>query len=365
MVKLGYYFIIILIHQIKRGIILKIPIKKLLGLLISIAIIFAIFHNIDWGKTLEAFKSFNAYYLFLIIPAYYSSFIFRTIRWQVLLNNNSYKKNELAGLIFIGNTLNSFLPARAGDIYRAHALGSELNIKKIQVFASIVMERLIDGIVVFLFLIFTIMKFCHEPWILRMAGIVGSIFIGGITFLFLITQFNLIEKTLKFALKHESQKNNRLNKIVLSALIFLNKHTTAFCEGLNIFQRPKQLVYSMLLTTVVWLIESATLFLTISSFGIKTSYLFSTFTLTLLVFSNLIPAASSMIGPYQLAYIKALSMIGIPKEMALAVAITSQSLIMLLLSSAGGLFLLKKNLNLKNIKTEFCSSNKTEANSAE
>lgn len=124
--------------------------KKILALVVTILLLVLIFYKIDVKELITTFKEFNFKNIWLIVPLYISTLYLRGIRWKaLLLNNPKYSSLHLGEVFTVGSMLNVFLPARAGDVYRAYYLGAVKNEKKMKVFGSIILERTLDGICVF------------------------------------------------------------------------------------------------------------------------------------------------------------------------------------------------------------------------
>src|SRR3989339_426918 len=99
---------------------------KTFGILISILFLFLIFHNISLSQFLESIKSFNILYAIPAIITYTLSYFIRAYRWKQLLSVS--KELNYWGVLkalYIGYMANTLLPARMGEIYRAHILGTE------------------------------------------------------------------------------------------------------------------------------------------------------------------------------------------------------------------------------------------------
>src|SRR5574344_330771 len=153
--------------------------KKIIALLVTIIFLVLIFYKIDVMKLLQTFKLFNFKNIWLIVPFYISTLYMRGIRWKsLLLDNEKYSSYHLGAVFTVGSMLNVFLPARAGDVYRAYYLGMVKEESKMKLFGSIILERTMDGICVFLMLILAILLSFKQPWIINIAYGIGALFIG-------------------------------------------------------------------------------------------------------------------------------------------------------------------------------------------
>ena len=326
--------------------------KKLIGLIVSIVFIALIFKNIDIKETLKAFNSINPFYILCAIPVYYCSFIFRAIRWRIILSNDkSIKIKSLLSAMFIGYTANCFLPARVGDIYRAYIFGKKHNISKTRVLASIILERMFDGIVLFLILLVFITFFFSKPWLYKLAAAAGVVFTGGSVSLLLLTKYSdrfeklvikLSKKVPGFSNKCEISITNSVNK--------LNHLIKSFTSGLDIFNSFNLTLKSFLLSLTVWLCEGMTMLFVIKSFGIDITPLTALFVLGVTTLSTMIPSGPASLGPYQFGYMLSLGILGVKQETALAVSFINQSMIILMVSSVGSMCMLKDHINIKELE---------------
>ena len=148
---------------------MKISKRKIFALLITLGLLVVVFYKIDWGELLNTFKYFNFKNIWLIVTLYVLTLYLRGVRWKaLLLNNAKYSSLHLGEVFTVGSMLNIFLPARAGDVYRAYYLGSVKGEKKMKVFGSIILERTLDGISVFLMLFLAVLLYCRQDWILHL-----------------------------------------------------------------------------------------------------------------------------------------------------------------------------------------------------
>ena len=173
---------------------MKISKRKIFALLITLGLLVVVFYKIDWGELLNTFKDFNFKNIWLIVPLYVLTLYLRGVRWKaLLLNNAKYSSLHLGEVFTVGSMLNIFLPARAGDVYRAYYLGSVKGEKKMKVFGSIILERTLDGISVFLMLFLAVLLYCRQDWILHIAYGIRALFVGSLVAFYVIFKFNKID----------------------------------------------------------------------------------------------------------------------------------------------------------------------------
>lgn len=323
--------------------------RKIFALLISIALLGMIFHKLDWAKLVQTFKTFDLKNLWLIVICYIPTLYLRGVRWKyLLLNDKKYSSFNLGAVFTVGSMLNIFLPARAGDVYRAYYLGNAKEEKKMKVFGSIILERTLDGICVFLILLTAVLLYSKQQWMLNLAYMIGALFIGSFIAFYLIFKFNKVDCICsiltKICSKLPAILANPLNKIIEK----INCHTNSFIEGFEVLNSIKYSTLSFVMSAIIWLIECYVAFLIINSFHLSLGFSAALFVISLISFSTMIPSTSVFLGPYQYAYILALGIYNVDKSTALAVSTVHQAILMIILSVIGLFYLIKFNFEIKN-----------------
>lgn len=325
--------------------------RKIVALLITFLLLGLIFYKIDWGKLIQTFKMFDFQTLWVIVPLYISTLYFRGVRWkQLLCWNPKYSSYDLGTLFTAGSMLNIFLPARAGDFYRAYYLGDKKQEKKMKIFGNIILERTFDGICVFLILLAAVLLYCNQPWIMNITYMIGALFIGSFIVFYLIFKFNKIdfvcEKLIYFSEKLPHFVSSPIIKLIEGA----QKHIGSFMEGFEVLDSVKYSSQAFLMSVFIWLIECYVAFLIINSFHINLGFSAALFVISLISFSTMIPSTSVFLGPYQCAYILALGIYNVDKSTALAISTIHQGILMIILTIIGGFYLLKFNYSASNLE---------------
>ncbi len=331
---------------------MKIQPKKLFTILVTflfIAFLVYIFRDMSFEEFVNAFKLFHFKYLFWIVSLYYFTMYLRGIRWKALLMDNPKYSNYHLGVVFIvGSMLNSFLPARAGDIYRAYYLGENKDESKMKIFGSVILERIQDGISVFFILLFAVLFYCkNNPIIINAVYFFGFIFIGSMIAFYLIYKFNKIDYICnKFEGIFKRIKLNKLCKTIAS----LNKHANSFMDGFEVLDSAKLSIKSAIMSAFIWTIECYVAYLILASFNLSLPFSASLFVISLISFSGMLPSTSIFFGPYQAAYLLALGIYGVNKSTILAISLVHPVLLVIMLAIVGIYYLYKFNFSLDKIK---------------
>ncbi len=325
--------------------------KKIIALFITLVLLGAIFYKIDWSELISTFKDFDFKNIWQIIIFYVLTLYIRGIRWKaLLLNDKKYSSLHLGEVFTVGSMLNIFLPARAGDVYRAYYLGSVKGEKKMKVFGSIILERTLDGISVFFMLLIAILLYCKQQWILHIAYGIGALFIGSLAVFYVIFKFDKIEEICGWFSNLARRLPQKAAEPSTRAVEKVCCYTKSFMEGFTVLDYPKYWFIACVTSVLVWGIEAYVAYLIVDSFGLGLGFSAGLFVLSLISFSTMIPSTSVFLGPYQVAYLMALGIFGIEKSTALAVSTVHQGILIIILTVLGGFYLLKFNISMKDIQ---------------
>lgn len=150
-------------EEISFGTRLRQP-RTLLSFAVSAAIIVLVVLRLDIkpAEVWANIKGANPLLLLCAFAVYYLSFPVRALRWQTILRNAGYDRAHgiatpgmrgLTEIIVLSWFVNTLLPAKLGDVYRAYLFKKATGIAFTRSFGTILAERLMDIIGLFSFLV--------------------------------------------------------------------------------------------------------------------------------------------------------------------------------------------------------------------
>lgn len=331
---------------------MKVNKKNILATIISIIFLVIIFHNIDFKRLIDTFKLFNYNVIFIIVPICILTMILRGIRWKYLLHSKSFSIIELSEVCILGSTINVYLPARAGDFFRAYFLGKRHSLSKLKIFATIVLEKVFDALTTLSILIIAISLYHKTKWGYKISIITGVIFIGSILTLYFLHKFDKTDNICTNLKNFSSKFSEKISRLFCTFVDKVNVCLNSFIGGLESLSNAKSTFYITLLSIIIWGLECVMAYLLIISFGYHVSFSISLFIVSFVAFAVIIPSTSVYIGPYQYAFILALGIYNIDKSQALAIAFTQQIITIIIITLLSLFIMLKNNLHYKNIVIE-------------
>jgi len=129
----------------------KAKLSIIAGFLISAVLLWLAFRNVDFARLAAVYSSVNPAYIVPFAALVVLEMFLRGARWRLLLNPSApVKVLDAFRLQAAGLALNNILPMRLGELARATFAARLFDIPLLTVLATILVERLLDVIVLFL-----------------------------------------------------------------------------------------------------------------------------------------------------------------------------------------------------------------------
>jgi uncharacterized protein (TIRG00374 family) len=219
-------------------------------ILTSAGFIFLIVRNIDYRSFVSEIGKVDKTYILVALIAYGVSFWFRSIRWQLLLRpEGRFRIADLFSGIMIGWMANNVLPFRMGEVVRAYDFGRRHRISKSLVFATIVVERMMDGVTLVLLLALILMFVSFPPIINKIFVLAIFIFFT----LFIILFYLVAGKEMGREMGIFRFIDNRAQKYFKAEGRFVIK---SFLEGLEVLLQERLMFPVFGLSILVWIAEA-------------------------------------------------------------------------------------------------------------
>ncbi len=319
------------------------------GLVISAAIVYWAFRKIDLRLLWENLQKGNYLYLIPIVVVIFLSVALRAVRWGYLLR--PIKKigfHRLFEGILISFMANNVLPVRMGEFVRAYIIGRGERISASASFATVVIERLFDGLTVLGLLALILTLFQLPPGNipfkrgLLMGGYI-TMALCGFSFVILLIIKTKTEWFFKTALFLTRPFSAKLVTRGISSV-------WSFKEGLLSLESAQIMVIVLLYSLVSWAVFSYSIYLMGLAFGLKLSLPATVTVLVAVCLALMIPSTPGYIGPYHAAVAYALVLFNIPLEKALSFSIVFHAVNYIPITLAGFVYLGKHHLTLKKIR---------------
>ncbi len=229
----------------------------------------------------------------LIVPAvalYFVGVWLRSARWGLLLPEHTVRTTTLFRALVVGFTVNNLLPLRMGEVARAFLLARWCRISYGATIASLVVERVLDGLSLAVLLLVALALLPGAPGYLLAVGVLAAGgFLGGALLLALA-----------------AWHSNALSALAGSVARFLpprigdmlTRLATSFARSLALVHDPVRLVRLMFLSLLAWCFELGLFFVLLISFGLPASYPLALLVGSASNFATLIPSSPGYVGTF-------------------------------------------------------------------
>ncbi|MEB3198747.1 MAG: lysylphosphatidylglycerol synthase transmembrane domain-containing protein [Candidatus Sericytochromatia bacterium] len=324
--------------------------SNLIGLALSGICLFLVFRKVDTTRLLASLSGLNVGYLLAALGVFLSTFLVRALRWKTLLSTSqALPTRQVLGIVMIGYMANNLLPARLGEFVRAYVLRVRTGIRKSTSLATILVERIFDGLSL-LFILGALLLAHKLGWlslkhdfpdsIQWAGGFAGAVFVSAFAVLLALEMHAPLGDTIRGLLRKWLPDGlaTRLCELL-----------DAFVEGIGCVRNAGVMAFVMGASLLIWSIEGVTYALVGQAFHLELPLRAFLITMVIVNLGTLIPSAPGFIGTFQLFCWISLGLFAIPKETAVSYGLVLNLLEYLPVTIIGVACLLAMNLSFRSV----------------
>jgi glycosyltransferase 2 family protein len=238
-----------------------------------------------------ALRSANWPLLAPAIALYFVGVWLRSIRWRVLLPEYALKTATLFRALVVGFTVNNLLPLRMGEVARAYLLARWGRVSYSSTIASLLVERVLDGLSLALLLLLALVLLPSAPSYLWAVGALAACgFLAGAAVLALAAwRTSALAALIGFV--------TRWLPVGLRARV--SDAATSFARSLALVHDPMRLLRLLGLSLVAWCAELGVYWILMFAVqGIAATYLHALLVGSAANFATLLPSAPGYAGTF-------------------------------------------------------------------
>ncbi len=305
--------------------------KLIFGILVSVFFIWFAVRKMELDKV--AFYLRTADYVWIIpgVIVYFLAVLARTWRWHYLLRPlKPVPLIRLFPITCIGYFGNNVYPARAGEVIRAFVLRGTEGIAVSASLATIIVERVFDGLVMLIFVFFALpfVGVEHIPAVYRITVIVASVAFFGALLVFLWMAW-------------DQPRATRLYRF-FSRLLPERFHAPAdaffdrFMGGLYFLRSGRDVLMVFVTSVVIWLLETVKYWLVMQAFAFTVSFIGLMLMNGVVNLTTTLPSAPGYVGTFEVGAL-VLEALGIDYSLALGYTIVLHAALWFPITALGGL----------------------------
>ncbi|MCS7077262.1 MAG: flippase-like domain-containing protein [Bacteroidia bacterium] len=229
-------------------------IQYLIGIIIAVGMLLLAFKDIQWKEIKEGFKNANYLWIGMSMLVGIAEKFIRASRWSMLLRASGHEPKLISTFcgVAIGYLANMVLP-RMGEVTRCGVVYKADNIPVAQVFGTVILERIIDVITLFLVILLAL-GLEHEvfyQWLVQTFQFSPAQQSKFLIFFFSVLVMGVI--FLIFIAKRWNTLNSK-QKWIISVKKFLE----GLFEGLISIRKVKNIPLFLIYTASIWLCYTLT-----------------------------------------------------------------------------------------------------------
>lgn len=312
-----------------------------LGVLISLAFLYVALRGLHLGDVWATLRGANYWWLLPGVLIYMLGVLARAWRWHYLLRPVQVISTwTLFPITAIGYMGNNIYPARAGEVLRAVVLRKSANVSISASLATIIIERIFDGVVMLGFVFLNLPELANltsdSGFVgnIRTLALVGSGLFAGALFIFLV-----IAMYPKQAMRVIEQLVRTLTPIRFrQPLIDLARQ---FLGGLSALRSPGESLMIFMTSVMIWLLETGKYWFVMQAFPFEVRF----FTLMLMNgivnLATTIPSAPGYIGTFDAPGIAVLVAYGVDRPLAAGYTLVLHVALWLPITALGAFYLFR------------------------
>lgn len=315
------------------------------GLLISGGLLVAVLRGQRLPEVWAALREADYVWLFPGIAIYFLAVWARAWRWHYLLRPlEPVASRQLFPIVCIGYMGNNIYPARAGEVLRSYVLRRRTGISMSASLATIVVERIFDGLVMLLFVFVTLPLAGLEARYQSFVVFFSILFFGALV-LFL-------------ALAVHTERVERIYNEVIHALLPprvrdpIQHGLNRFLTGLHSLRSRRDVVMLFATSVIIWLFETGKYWFVMHAFPFRVNFYVLMLMNGVVNLFTTLPAAPGYIGTFDAPGIQILENFGVPAEVATAYTAVLHAALWFPITALGAFYLWRERLSWEQVKVE-------------
>jgi len=329
---------------------MKIPWRGAIGLALTVVFLWWAFHKVQWTLVRKDLSEADPWLVFVSVVLANSCFLLRARRWRPILDPiaPNLPFAPLWRATAIGMMANNILPARAGELVRAYVLSRETTVPFSAAFASLVVDRAFDGVIVILLMVLAMFDPAFPSGTL-IAGRPASNYAGSGVVVLVVVAVAL------YAIVFFPDRLIRIYEIFARRVapgleergrILLR----SFAEGLSVLRHPGRFLVVFAWALALWLVQPIAFWIMFRALGIDVPFSATLFVQGLIVLGVAVPSSPGYFGPFEWAAVAGLRLYGISDSLAAAWAISFHVLSLLPITVIGLYYLARSGMKLGELK---------------
>lgn len=317
--------------------------KFWLGVTISIVFIYIALRGLDLASFWTTVRQANYWWLIPGVAIYFGAVLARTWRWHYMLRHIApVPMTRLFPIVVIGYMGNNVYPARAGEVLRSYVLRRKEGVAISASLATVVLERLFDGLVMLLFVFVTLPFAPLPPGYTILVTVFSVLFLGA-----LLVFLGLAMRPARMSSLYSWIVDNMLPEGLRPRVHGLFDQ---FVEGLQSLRSPRDLLLIFASSALIWLTETAKYWFVMLAFPFKVPFTVLMLMTAVVNLFTTLPSAPGYVGTFDVPGIAVLVAHGVEKAIATGYTLVLHVALWLPITALGAVYMLREHIGWQDME---------------
>lgn len=329
---------------------MRISWRGALGLALTVVLLWWVFKDAHWAEMWAHLRAANVPLVILAVLVGTGMFPLRARRWRPILHSVApdLPFDPLWRSTAVGMMANNLLPARMGELVRAWMLTRLTSVPFSASFASLVVDRAFDAVVVLLLLVVAMLD-PRFPANVQIAGrpaghVAGSgvllVVVLGLALYAIVFFPDRLIRIYELFVRRVAPRFEERGRVMLRS----------FAEGLSVLRHPGRFLSVVWWALLHWLTQATAFWIMFKAMGIDAPYTAALFVQGVIVVGVSLPSTPGYFGFFEAAAKLSLVMYGVSESLAVAWALTYHILSLIPITLIGLYYLARSGLRLGELK---------------
>ncbi len=317
-----------------------------LGLIISAVFLAVALQGQDLAYVWDTIIHANYIWIIPGILTYCLAVLARTWRWHYMLRSiKLVSLRTLFPIVTIGYMGNNIYPARAGEVLRAYILKKRTGVSMSASLATVVIERLFDGLVMLLFVFVSLPRLEALPEWLKQIVVLGSVVFFGALIVFFVVAANPTRAQVMYRWLIQRM-------IPLEFQGRVHGLADRFMIGLSALRRERDVLMIFATSLVIWLLETVKYWFVMHAFPFEVSFYALMLMNGVVNLATTIPSSPGYVGTFDTPGILILEAFRVPKPIATSYTLVLHAALWFPITMLGLFFMARESLSWSQVQRE-------------
>jgi glycosyltransferase 2 family protein len=317
-----------------------------IGLALTVVLLWWVFKDAHWSEMWQHLRDANTPLMLLAVAVGTCMFPLRARRWRPILDSVSPNLpfDPLWRSTAIGMMANNILPARMGELVRAFVLTRLTRVPFSASFASLVVDRAFDAVIVLLLMVLAMFD-PRFPANVQIAGRPAGHVAGSGVILVVVIAIALytivffpdrLIRLYELFVRRVAPRFEERGRVMLRS----------FAEGLSVLRHPGRFAAVAFWALLHWLVQATAFWIGFRAIGIDAPYSAALFVQGVIVIGVSLPSTPGYFGFFEAAAKLSLMLYGVSESLAVAWALVYHVLSLIPITLMGLYYLARSGLRL-------------------